>query len=103
MTLTIKTNHHWRAPVYGYELTAAERADFDYIDFDSDDGACHDFMRYRGCTYDLSEFMRIPQSFEHEWSKMMTWHGYQSDSFFSGIVIRWSDDFEEIQVGTYMS
>lgn len=99
--LTIKTNKHWRNLLYGYEITPKEREDFDYIypeEFDS-----HAFFRYRGVVYDPSEFERVSSTMLLRWSSMSTWQGYQSDSFFSGILIRYSRDCERVQVGTYFS
>ena len=120
--LTIRTNYHWHNFLYGYELSDTERADFDYIgadSFDPDTGEkvrseeldCHDFFRYRGVIYDPSEFMAVPSplngwALEHDDSadpEFSKWQGYQSDSYFSGVVIRYSDDCERYQVGTYMS
>ena len=31
------------------------------------------------------------------------WHGYMSDSLFSGILIRYSDDMDQYQIATYIS
>jgi hypothetical protein len=88
------TNNAPRNLVYGYELTAKERAEFDYIKSDEID--THDFFRYRGNVYDPHEFMCAPDD-------MKPWQGYQGDSYFSGIVIRYTEDNESIIVGTYIS
>lgn len=99
--LTIKTNKHWRSPIYGYELTDKERENFDYLD----DIDSQQFIRYRGWVYDLGEFMRTPNNepARQELNELSGWDGYLSDSYFSGVVIRYSKDFEYIQVGTYFS
>jgi hypothetical protein len=100
--LRIKTNHVPRDVIEGYELSADERAEFDYIDWDAvDDGsASPQFFRYRGELYDLDEFMvwDNPASPTRE-----NWDGYRSDSFFSGLVIRYVDDFERVVVGLYLA
>lgn len=101
--MDIKTNNHWRPFLYGCELPDKVRADFDYIDADEIDG--HDFIKYRGRYYDSGEFMRIdrataPHPQRPNWEE---WHGYQSDSFFSGILIRFSKDGEAYQIATYYS
>lgn len=93
MTTTIKTNHQPRNPLYGYELTPAERAEFDYIQ--SEEMDTHEFMRYKGMLYDLSEFMTVGGAPE-----LKGWDGYAGDSYFSGVVIKYTDGGRVI-AGTY--
>lgn len=103
--MRITTNNIPRDIIDAYELTAAEREDFDYLDWpaieDGRDSAS--FFRYRGRVYDLGEFSA-------DWgitrgtglsSDLQGWDGYQSDSFFSGIVVRYVEDNERIVVGTF--
>ena len=100
--LTIKTNNRWRDPIYWHELTEKERKEFDYLDTDERQIEST-FFRYRGNVYDLREFMRVNDMTQHarEDSGFASWHGYQSDSYFSGILIRFNDDCDQIQVATY--
>jgi hypothetical protein len=98
--LTIRTNNVPRPILDASELTLAEQAEFDYLDWAAleagNDSAS--FFRYKGHTYDLGEFQttsRMP-----EFSPLRKWDGYLSDSFFSGIVVR-TDDDDQIIVGTY--
>lgn len=98
MALEIRTNNIPRDVVYGYELTPDEAAEFDYID-NLDEFSGHAFMRYKGHTYDLSEFMRVPAGmFGDE-----NWDGYASDSYFSGVLIKFTDDSERVVCATYIS
>ena len=86
----IITNHHWRQFKYRYEVPPSVLEDqFDLCD--DDDG----FIHYRGRWYHLSEFMVTDQFSE--------WDGFHSDSFFSGILIKLSDDGEEYQVALALS
>ncbi len=94
--MNITTNHHWHNFLYGYELTTAERAEFDYLD----DIDAHDFIRYRGEVYDPSEFIRIDHNIS-QFGDLSAWHGYRSDSYFSGLLLRLSDDGEQYQIATY--
>lgn len=99
--MKIKTNNQYRNLVHGYELTGSEKEDFDYIkDIDT-----HDFIKYKGMIYDPSEFMATPHNepARQELNKLSAWDGYQSDSFFSGVVIKYSSDFEQVKIGTYFS
>lgn len=97
MELEIKTNHHWRPIIFGMDLTAKEKEDFDWIDEEEIDG--YVFARYRGQVYALSEFMK----FDGNTLFPDYWHGYHSDSFFSGILIKLSDCGESYQIATYFS
>ena len=92
--LTIITNNLPRNLVYGYELTESEKADFDHLD----DIDSHDFFRYRGNIYNPSEFMSTTASVS---SPFPEWQGYESDSCFSGTVIKYTEDCEQVIVGRY--
>ena len=96
--LKIKTDHKWRNLLYGYELPQKVRKDFDYLT--DEEYATRNFPKYRGYYYDVGEFERIPELAE---APMKQWHGYQSDSYFSGILIRFSEDGEQYQIATYFS
>ena len=96
MSLDIITNNHWRNILYSYELSARERAEFDYME--ADDFECHSFIRYRGLVYDLGEFMQTL-----ECPEMSLWDGYQPDSYFSGVLITYSADYEQVKMATYIA
>jgi len=98
--MQIVTNHKPRPVIDGYELTATEREQFDYYDWQAiEDGTTSpQFFRYKGELYDLGEFFTTSEIHTVD---LTAWHGYMSDSFFSGILVRYSDDFEEVTVGTY--
>jgi len=109
--LTIITNNVPRPIIDGWNLNEKERAEFDYINWkavdEGNDSAS--FFRYKGELYDLNDgFMTTvgvgaPEAFKE-------WDGYQSDSFFSGILIRYprgeyeaEPDYESVVVGRYYS
>lgn len=87
--LTIKTNYHWHNFLYGYELTDEQKSEFDWLD----DIDSESFMKYKGNIYHLDEFM--PSDFSENWD------GYAADSYFSGVLVRVSDDAEQYQIATY--
>lgn len=98
---TVITNHQPRDIVHEFELTAKERAKFDYLDWAAMERGENSasFFRYKGETYDLGEFMRaevVPAE-----SPLIGWDGYCSDSFFSGILVKYTGDFEQVIVGRY--
>lgn len=88
---TTRTNNCYRNLKHGYEMPKKLRPDFDYIGIEEFD--CHDFVEYKGEWYDLSSFVLWPEK---------CWDGYISDSFFSGIVIKYHpDDNDRVMMGTY--
>ena len=95
--MQIITNNQWRDFRYSYEVPDSVMNDqFDYVDTcDTVDG----FFEYRGHWYCMDDFMRIDESM----TSFKGWHGYRSDSYFSGVLIRVSDDGEQYQVATYIS
>jgi len=52
------------------------------------------FFCYRGAWYDVGEFVR---------AEIASWDGVQSDTYFSGVLIRYVDDCERVIVGRYYS
>ena len=101
MSITVRTNNVPRDVIDAWELTADERAEFDYLDWPAiergEDSAS--FFRYKGELHDLGEFM--------VWDNPASptrgnWDGFRSDSFFSGLVVRYVDD-ERVVVGLVMS
>lgn len=96
--MKIKTNNQPREVLTWYDLTPEEQKEFDYLE--EGEGS---FFRYKGWVYDLGEFMRIdakiaPHPQREGWEK---WHGYASDSYFSGALIRYTSDCEQVIVGQY--
>ena len=99
--LTIRTNHQWRQFTYRSEVPDKVLADqFDHLD---EDEGFDGFFCYRGIWYHLSDFMRVGYPGPFGQTAMGGWHGYASDSFFSGVLIKVSEDGEEFQVATYFS
>jgi len=96
--LTIKTDNKWKPFKYRDEVPASVlEDDFDYLD---EEEGYDGFFQYRDVWYHVSEFMRIYPGAPR---RMYEWDGYLSDSYFSGIVIKVSEDGEEYKVGTYIA
>jgi hypothetical protein len=99
--LKIRTNHQARDVLRWWDLSEKERAEFDYIDTEDKQSEA-EFGRYRGWVYDLHDMERgwgqcaMPEQFKG-------WDNYRSDSYFSGILIRWRDEGEKVIFGTWTS
>lgn len=94
--LTIITNNVPRDIIEGWELTSSEREDFDYLDWNAIDGGLDSasFVRYKGQLYDLGDFEAA--------TLFPGWNGYVSDTFFSGILVRWVNT-EQVVMGRFFS
>jgi hypothetical protein len=85
----IITDNKWKAFLYGYELTNAERKKFDYMDAEEID--CAVFFRYRKSVYCLHEFER---------SNYNNYTGQLTETFFSAILVKVSEDGEYYKVAS---
>lgn len=98
-TIKIITDHKWHDFKYGYELPSKWRKEFDYLT--DEEFETRDFIVYRRWVYDSHEFMVT--SGLPEFNPLTKWSGYHSDSFFSGVLIRYSQNCEQYQVATFLS
>ena len=80
--MQIITNNIPRQLIFGYELTDKEKTDFNYLD----DIDSHNFIKYKGFIYDVNEFMST-----YNMDSLKDWDGYSSDSYFSGVLIKFID------------
>ena len=89
--MKIVTNNQPRDILTWYDLTPAERKEFDYLE--EGEGS---FFRYKNQAYDLGEFMRVDHT-----AIPGDWHGYAPGSYFSGVLVRGVADCEQVIVGQY--
>ena len=93
--MRIETDNKWKPFKCGYEVPQRIREEYDHLaEEEKSDG----WFCYRRRWYHLSDFMRCEES-----NPFGKWHGYIGDSFFSGVLIKLSDDGEKYIVGTYFS
>lgn len=96
MAIVIKTNDHSRYFTYRCDVPEKVlKSDFDYQD---PEDAIDGFFCYGGIWYHLDQFMRIDHSPDSEFSK---WDGCAGDSYWSGTLIKVSDDRETYKIGRY--
>lgn len=98
----VVTNGVPRDVVDAAELSAEERAEFDYLDWPAIERGeeSASFFRYRGTVYDLGEFQGTRGTAGEE---LRRWDGFLSDSFFSAVVVRYVDAGERVVVGLLLS
>lgn len=102
--LEIKTDHKWKQFKYGYDVEKRkDYKDYDWMDEnDKGDGWIIYHRRlhhiYHRRLYHISDFVLIENENIPEFSG---WNGYHSDSFFSGVLIKVSQDGEQYKIGTY--
>jgi hypothetical protein len=97
----VTTNNVPRFTIDACELTPAERAEFDWLDWSAIDEGCGSasFFRYRGQLYSLDQFTYL----DHPAGPFAGWHGISHDSAFSGVLVKISDDGETVTVATYFA
>jgi hypothetical protein len=105
--LKVITNNVPRDIVDAWELSAGERAEFDYLDWPAiDDGRdSASFFRYKGALHDLGEFTADYGILKGSGlpAHLSEWDGYRSDSFYSALVVRYVDQYERVIVGLVLS
>ena len=96
--MKIKTNHHFRPVLYWHDLEANEQSkladDYETIQEST-------FFRYRNRIYDLGEFMSARGNGAHE--LVHAWDGYHNDSYFSAVLVKYSDCGDAVKVGLALS
>ena len=95
--MEIITNHHYREVLTSFDLSPKEAKEFDYLDLENGEGS---FFRYKGRVYDLGEFMI--------WDNPVSptrddWDGFRSDSYFSGLAVKYSECCDAVKVGLCLS
>ena len=92
--MKIKTNNQFRPVLYWQDLEANEQSELS----DSHDTVQEStFFRYRGQVYDIGEFM-ITQS-----PLLSAWDGVFGTSYFSAVLVKYSDDGDAVKVGLALS
>ena len=103
----IYTNWHKRELLYLWELSEAYQAEaretYDYTDPEE-----LQYFVYRNVLYSLDDFMSLHNKFycPNPPGFMTGWDGYLTDSFFSGVLIRYPKDewdTEHVIAATFIS
>lgn len=89
----LHTNYHRRPVVALVDIPEAAQADFDYLT--GDEREDWRIFEYLGAWYDLND--GFTDGRDVDWVRAAGFNALQTDSYFSGIVVRWFDED-----GTYM-
>lgn len=94
MASVVASDGKFKPFLYDYEVPKKVLARYDWLD---DDAKADGWVKYKNEYMHLSDFMRLPGAS----GMSRDWNGYSSDSFFSGTVIKMTDDGEEYKIGRY--
>ena len=93
--MQIKTNNQPRDIVFGFELPDAILSEFDYLE--GEELLFAQFVKYKGQWYHLGDVESphdLPES-----SPLKQWDGYVSETFFSAVVFKFTDDSRRVICG----
>jgi len=100
--MDIITDHKWKNFKYGYEVPKKVLDDYDWL---SDDDKFDGWFKYRNNWYHLSDFMDCHNQMysPNNPFRELGYDGYLNDTFFSGLLIKLSEDLEQYQVALFLS
>jgi hypothetical protein len=99
--LKIFGNNHNAPLIYGYELTDKEKKEYDFLEIEELETSR--FFRFKGWTYYLGNFMHVDGKNSPFEDCPIKFDGHAGDSFFSGVLVKFSEDNECVKVYTYYS
>ena len=108
--MQIITNNHPRPLLALADLPAKVQKDFDYLTHDYEQSDPR-FVQYKGWWYDVADVqaIRTAPGAPMGWamvvekdSPLVGWHGIASDSYFSGVLFKFVNDYDVV-VGRYFS
>lgn len=98
--LKIRTDNKYRPILDWSQLTEKEQEEYAYLE---ESGYCG-FFRYKKWCYFLGDFMRVDYNTPFkENTPFKGWDGYHNDSFFSGVLVKYSECGDAVKVATYIS
>lgn len=99
--MIITTNNVARELITFFDLPDNLKGEFDYLD--EIGKSEYRFFLYKGRAYDTGDMMRVIPHTLPAGSIILGWDGYVSETYFSGIVVRFTDDYSRVIVGSYTS
>jgi hypothetical protein len=86
----ITSNHHNRQFKYRYDVPEDV---LDWYDWLNEEDSLDGWICYKGHWSHISDYLKNDNN--------SYWHGYKSDSYSDGMVIKISDDGETYKIGSY--
>ena len=103
MSLTIKTNNQEHELFHFLDFNESEqqqlKIDYDWMEDDIETN--FGFFRYQGEIYHLQDFTSLHGNNSSE--EFKGWDGIASDSYFSGVIIKLTEENDAVVVGRYFS
>ena len=93
MSVVVSSDGKFKPFLYGDEVPKKVLSDYDWLPEDEKE---HGWVKYKNEYMHLSDFIRLSGS-----GVGRDWNGYHADSFFSGTVIKMTNDGEEYKIGRY--
>lgn len=93
MAVVVSSDGKFKPFLYDYQVPKKVLADYNWLD---EDAKADGWVKYKNEYLHLSDFMRVSGS-----GMGRDWSGAHGDSFFSGTVIKMTDDGEEYKIGRY--
>ena len=97
--MEVITNHHWRPFKYYQDFSEKEQNEIDdsYDWMSQEERETADWIEYRNRVYCTQDFMADRND------RFPGWHGYLTDSFFSGLLIKLSDCGDAYKIALMLS
>jgi len=99
--MKIITNNVPRKLLCYHDIPAVKQSDFNYLE--TGEQFSPRFVKYKCEYHDTHEFMRVEGLRYPAHNPLKGWDGVQSDTYFSGVLFKWSDNYEYVIVGRYYS
>ena len=95
--ITIITNNQYRDLLTWFDLTEKKKAWFS-DSMSIEDLECYSFFKYKGSIYLCNDFLPIADK-----SPLYNtgFQGYSPDGYWSGTLMKYSDDCESVLIGRY--
>ena len=96
--MEIKTNNEYQEIKYSNEVPQDVLDDYDWLE---EEDKAIGWVNHKDTWYHTSDFMVINKTDPNQ--PFNDWDGYHSDSYFSGVLIKFSNCGDCAKMGTYMS